>query len=46
MPLDLVVKKALRVHGQISRAFGQNRRIAAVVANLIQIYFLASRKHQ
>jgi len=29
-----VGKKALRVHGQISRAFGQNRRIMDVVANL------------
>ena len=28
------------VRGQISRAFGQNRRIAAVVANIRQIYLL------
>jgi hypothetical protein len=41
-----MVKKALRVHGQTNRAFGRNCRITATVPNPIQIYLLATRKHQ
>jgi hypothetical protein len=32
------------IDGQIGRAFGRNRRMTDVVANLAQVYFLSSGK--